>query len=489
VKRAAILAVLLAAPLLSLGAATPVAAATPPFTQCPAIGADTSCQVLITINPNGSPTIDTDPGQGPFDGIEDALIGVQNSSGQTIASLPISGPGIFGLDGDGLCTASGAPAGCPFGPTRYEGPHTSFTIADPSDGTVTFAGGLAPGASAYFSLEGRINGSSLVIDSFIQAQPANFTVVEGQSFSGTVATFTDADTAATASEYAATINWGDGSPVATGVVGGGGGSFMVSGSHTYAEEGSNTVTVTVTDVDNSSNTATSTATSTISDAALTATCAAPATSGQAFTGQTATFTDAASPSGTLSDFSATINWGDSSSSAGTVSGPNGGPYAISGTHTYATTGTFTITTSVADVGGSSASSTCSVLVFAFAPGGGAFAIGDGNSAVGSAVTFWSADWNMDNTVSDGSVSSFKGFAQSPATPTCGTTFSVTTGNSPPPPPGPLPAFMGVIVTSKVSQSGSIDSGPVVHLVVVQTNPDYQPSPGHTGTGTVVAVIC
>jgi hypothetical protein len=49
--------------------------------------------------------------------------------------------------------------------------------------------------------------------------------------------------------------------------------------------------------------------------------------------------------------------------------------------------------------------------------------------------------------------------------------------------------MGVIVTSKASQSGSTDSGNIVHIVVVQTNPGYQPNPGHPGTGKVVAIVC
>ena len=32
------------------------------------------------------------------------------------------------------------------------------------------------------------------------------------------------------------------------------------------------------------------------------------------------------------------------------------------------------------------------LVFAFAPGGGAFAIGDNNASTGSNVTFWASQW-------------------------------------------------------------------------------------------------
>ena len=85
--------------------------------------------------------------------------------------------------------------------------------------------------------------------------------------------------------------------------------------------------------------------------------------------------------------------------------------------------------------------------------------------------------------------SFKGYALDPATPSCGTDWSTDPGNSAPPPAGPLPAFMGVIVTSKSSQSRMQISGNTVHMVVVQTNPGYAPSVGHAGTGTVVAQIC
>jgi hypothetical protein len=54
------------------------------------------------------------------------------------------------------------PAGCPFGPTTYEGPNTSFSNISPdtTTGTVNFTGGLAAGATAYFSLEDKLTGAS-----------------------------------------------------------------------------------------------------------------------------------------------------------------------------------------------------------------------------------------------------------------------------------------------------------------------------------------
>ena len=38
---------------------------TPPFTQCPPTGDDTSCAIPIVINPSGPVSILTDPSQGP----------------------------------------------------------------------------------------------------------------------------------------------------------------------------------------------------------------------------------------------------------------------------------------------------------------------------------------------------------------------------------------------------------------------------------------
>ena len=325
-----------------------------------------------------------------------------------------------------------------------------------------------------------------ISDQAIAATATNFSSTEGKPFTGTVATFTDTDTNATAADYSATISWGDGSS-STGTVTGGSGSFSVAAGHTYSEEGTDQVTVTITDVDNASNSAAARSTATVADAALAASAACSATFSRSFSGVTATFVDGASPSGTLSDFSASINWGDGTTSAGTITLVGAGSYAISGSHTYSSTGLFTIATTVNDVGGKTATTSCTAIGFSFAPGEGSFVIGKQNGAVGSSVTFWSAQWAEDN--SSGAPRSFKGFAGNPQTPGCGTNWSTDPGNSTPPPSGPLPAFMGVIVTDSVTKAGSAISGDSIHIVVVQTNPGYSPNPGHEGAGKVVAVVC
>ena len=129
-----------------------------------------------------------------------------------------------------------------------------------------------------------------------------------------------------------------------------------------------------------------------------------------------------------------------------------------------------------------------VVVYAFAPGGGAFVVGDGSAA--GAVVFWGAQWSKANALSGGAApASFKGYASAPAAPACGVAWSAATGSSAPPPAGPLPSYMAVIVASSATQSGSTISGATAHVVVVRTVAGYDANPGHAGTGAVVATIC
>ena len=60
-------------------------------------------------------------------------------------------------------------------------------------------------------------------------------------FSGPVGVFTDANSAALASDFTASIDWGDGTPPTTGTIVKllGGTSLEVTGSHTYAASGVN----------------------------------------------------------------------------------------------------------------------------------------------------------------------------------------------------------------------------------------------------------
>ncbi|MBI3769773.1 MAG: hypothetical protein HY271_14975 [Deltaproteobacteria bacterium] len=69
------------------------------------------------------------------------------------------------------------------------------------------------------------------------ASGVSFSAEEGQAETGlTVATFTHGNTGLTASNFTATIDWGDGTTASTGIVAGSNGSFTVIGDHTFAEE-------------------------------------------------------------------------------------------------------------------------------------------------------------------------------------------------------------------------------------------------------------
>ncbi len=392
-------------------------------------------------------------------------------AGVNVTFKVVSGPDA-GLSGPGTS------------PTNGSG-NASFSFIGASAGTDTLE------ASFVDSLGVTHTSNDVTVDWEvpIAATGINISATEGAPFSASVASFTDPDPAAVSGEYKATIDWGDTSSSVGTVSGPTGGPFTVTGSHTYAEEGTYIVVVKINDVDFPANNATTRSTATVADAALASTCATAPISSTSFSGPVASFTDA-DPNGTLSDYTATIDWGDISSSSGTVSGPNGGPFTVSGGHSYATTGTFTITVSIADVGGSKTTTSCKVLIFGVVAGGN-FVIGDKNAAIGTAVTFWGAQWWKLNHLSGGAApAAFKGFENKPGSlPACGTTWSTNPGNSPPPPAGPLPAFMAVIVSSSISKSGSTISGDTAHEVVVKTNTGYAPNPGHAGTGKVVATIC
>ena len=155
-----------------------------------------------------------------------------------------------------------------------------------------------------------------------------------------------------ASAFTVTINWGDGSPTSAGTVTTLASSFGVSGSHTYAEEGAYTATASI--LDSQGGTGTITDTAFVSDAVLSATGKTLlfSTSG-AFSGVVATFTDA-NPNGTPSDFSATIHWGDGTTTAGGVAVDPIAGFDVTGSHTYSTLGNFTASVSILDVGGSTA---------------------------------------------------------------------------------------------------------------------------------------
>ena len=57
------------------------------------------------------------------------------------------------------------------------------------------------------------------------------------------------------------------------------------------------------------------------------------------------------------------------------------------------------------------------------------------------------------------------------------------------PSGDAPIYNQSDVASSVTQSGSVISGNIPQVAVINVDPGYQPDPDHPGTGTVISVDC
>jgi hypothetical protein len=181
----------------------PGTSTTAPFNECPALGLITSCDLLLVVSNNGDQILGN-PALGPYDGSDDTLIGIVNTSSKPLYHIQLQAPNvdIFGFDGDGICanaTGGTNPEGLPLGytgdtycnanqlkgqtpPTSsctltsfcgdplgadYQGPINTFSgIATTlTRGTVNFPNGLQPGASTYFSLETTLTAGQLGVQS------------------------------------------------------------------------------------------------------------------------------------------------------------------------------------------------------------------------------------------------------------------------------------------------------------------------------------
>lgn len=161
-------------------------------------------------------------------------------------------------------------------------------------------------------------------------------------------------------KFAFSISWGDGHTSSATVTATSSGGFTVTGSNTYAEEGSYQVTISVKDA--SGHITTGSATATVSDAALTVTKLVTGATKKGVAGLAALFLDA-DPNGATPDYRATVNWGDGTTSPGLiVKNPLGNGFALAGAHQYARAGSYTVTLTINDSGGSSITVTQTLVV-------------------------------------------------------------------------------------------------------------------------------
>jgi hypothetical protein len=148
------------------GSICPAGNGSTPFPYNPDNSA-TGCNVVITIAANGAISV-VIKDSNPYENSEDVLVGVQNNSSSSVTSLNLTGSGIFGFDGDGICTftfvGSGycSNTGYKADPLDYAGPTSTFNSSDPTGNTgkVLFNPGIAGnGGTTFFSLEGAPSAS------------------------------------------------------------------------------------------------------------------------------------------------------------------------------------------------------------------------------------------------------------------------------------------------------------------------------------------
>lgn len=192
-------------------------------------------------------------------------------------------------------------------------------------------------AAALMGLLGPAAGPALA------APAAAISSIEGAQFSGVVDTVNCFGSPGRIQNPS--INWGDGTAPSGGTVATAGPNATtcsISGTHTYAEEGSYSTTVTYNNGANSD-----TGSATVGDAQPNANSgsALSGTAGQTVGGVVATFSDPAPEP--LGSYSATIDWGDGSSGLGSV----GSGFTVSGSHTYVYGGRYQVKVTIHDEGG------------------------------------------------------------------------------------------------------------------------------------------
>lgn len=231
-----------------------------------------------------------------------------------------------------------------------------------SDLSVAGNGKVNVGATAShgpFSLFGSLQPASDTTP--LTATGASLSATEGFAFQGSVAAFTSSAASAAASDFTATIDWGDGTSTTSGSVkSSGNGGFLVAGHHVYAEEGSYNVVVTVTDKSN--NTITAADAVDVADAPLLAVGnRVQVSQGLVATDVTvASFVDTGGADA-VGDYTATIDWGDGATSTGTVSISNG-TLNVVGSHTYSATGHYPVKVTIQDEGGATATANSVALL-------------------------------------------------------------------------------------------------------------------------------
>ncbi len=173
--------------------------------------------------------------------------------GQTTTLTATVRPGSGGGTPTGSVTFADMTAGKTLGSAALRGGVASLKTVFSEEGSHAITASYGGDANFHSSSTAK---SISVADAPLtgQAPPAPLQGREGVPFfakaipvSGVVGSFTDADPAGTASDYSATIAWGDGT-TSVGTISASGSGFPVTGSHTYKEDRNYPITVHIADV-------------------------------------------------------------------------------------------------------------------------------------------------------------------------------------------------------------------------------------------------
>ncbi|MDR3633360.1 MAG: hypothetical protein P4L84_05950, partial [Isosphaeraceae bacterium] len=237
--------------------------------------------------------------------------------------------------------------------------------------------------------------STTVSPASIIAAGVTLAASAGAPYVGTVATVADGNPGDTAGALTAMIAWGDGQSSLAVVTPDPheAGTFDIGGTHEYTATGTYAVTVQVVDADGNMSTASGTATVTEPALVATAVTISPSVA-VPYTGAVLTFTGGSLDP--LSAFSATIDWGDGTTTAGTIAPPTvpGGPFQVNGTHSYQAIGAYSVTATVTNSDGNSASAIDTANVSNMAATSRTVAASEGAAFDGIVATFTDAETEL-----------------------------------------------------------------------------------------------
>ncbi len=173
--------------------------------------------------------------------------------------------------------------------------------------------------------------------------------IEGKTYDGVIARFKDTNTGSKASDFSASIDWGDGTNSTGLVVPDGDGEYSIKGQHSF-QVGSHPIKIALTELAIGTPMQLNQMAS-VRNAPLTGQpILITQTEGQSKPSMVALFNDN-NPQGRTGDYTAKIKWGDGTTTDGTIASRAGGGFEVMGTHAYAKAGDYGISVLIQDNAG------------------------------------------------------------------------------------------------------------------------------------------